>query len=227
MTSELTSSRSGNGSGTPRPLAVVDYGVNNVGSVLNMFRKIGVPSVPVRRPAELAETSAIVLPGIGSFDAGVKNLRELGLFDAIRESVLNARMPILGICLGMQLLGAGSEEGELPGLDHLRARARRFTFEGETRQFKVPHMGWNETSCVDTELFGGLEQPRFYFVLSYHVVCDDPADVAAWCNYGVRFSAAVRHGRIMGTQFHPEKSHRFGMRLLENFARIAAAEEHA
>lgn len=204
-----------------RPIAVVDYGVNNVGSVLNMFRRIGAPAVAVRTPAELTGKSAIVLPGIGSFDVGVTNLRELGLFDAIRSHVLDLCTPILGICLGMQLLGLGSEEGKLPGLSLLRATARRFIFDASALRLKIPHMGWNETSCVDAELFDGLAAPRFYFVHSFHVVCESDSDVAARCHYGAPFTAAVRRGWIMGTQFHPEKSHSFGMRVLENFAAIA------
>lgn len=209
------------------PLGVIDYGVNNVGSVLNMFRKIGVAARPVRTPAELAMTSAVVLPGIGSFDAGVRNLRELGLFDAIRSSVLESHTPILGICLGMQILGRGSEEGDLPGLGLLAATARRFVFDDAKFRLKVPHMGWNNTTCLDADLFGGLDEPRFYFVHSYHVVCEASSDVAARCTYGVPFAAAVRRGWVMGTQFHPEKSHRFGMRVLENFAGLVASRRHA
>ncbi|MBX3260971.1 MAG: imidazole glycerol phosphate synthase subunit HisH [Labilithrix sp.] len=222
--SEPTSS---NGRARGQPIAVIDYGVNNVGSVLNMFRRIGVEAIAVRHATALAGSSAVVLPGIGAFDAGVKSLRERGLFEAIRASVLDARTPILGICLGMQLLGAGSEEGSLEGLGLLAATARRLTVDREIPRLKVPHMGWNRTECLDRELFAALEAPRFYFVHSYHVVCEDPSDVAARCVYGAPFTAAVRRGPIMGTQFHPEKSHRFGMRVLENFAALVAAGHHA
>jgi glutamine amidotransferase len=205
-------------------IGVVDYGVNNVGSVLNMFRKIGAPAILVRTPDELASASAIVLPGIGAFDAGITNLRELGLFDAIRARVLETRVPILGICLGMQLLGSGSEEGDLPGLELVPATARRFAFERAAAGLKIPHMGWNATTCLDADLFHGLDAPRFYYVHSYHVVCEEPADVAARCTYGIPFTAAVRREHVMGTQFHPEKSHRYGMRVLANFARFARVE---
>jgi imidazole glycerol-phosphate synthase subunit HisH len=204
-------------------IAVIDYGVNNVGSVLNMLGRLGVDTVPARRPADLAEPTAIVLPGIGAFDTGVENLRSLGLFDAIREHVLDRKTPILGICLGMQLLGRGSEEGKADGLGLLPAFARRFSFDPAAR-LKVPHMGWNRTAVADGELFAGLEEAKFYFVHSYHVVCDDPSHVAARATYGGLFTAAVRDRWIMGTQFHPEKSHRFGMRLLENFARLVRAD---
>ncbi len=207
----------------PGTIAVVDYGVNNVGSVLNMLRRIGAETRAARRPEELEDCDAIVLPGVGAFDAGATSLRSTGLFDAVRESVLERRVPILGICLGMQLLSRGSEEGSLEGLGLVEATTRRIRFDGGGRALKVPHMGWNETKCVDAELFAGLIEPRFYYVHSYHVVCDVPSDVAARCSYGVDLTAAVRRGRVMGTQFHPEKSHRFGMRVLSNFAAIAHA----
>lgn len=209
-----------------RPVAVVDYGVNNIGSVLNMLRRLDVEAAPARSPAELDGAHAIVLPGIGAFDAGVTNLRSAGLFEVIQERVARG-VPILGICLGMQLLTRGSEEGKLEGLGLVPAFTRRFAFGDDAgRGLKVPHMGWNETTCIDRDLFGALgsEKPRFYFVHSYHVVCDDPGDVAATCTYGVPFTAALRRGNVFGTQFHPEKSHRFGMRVLEGFVRAAHAD---
>jgi glutamine amidotransferase len=205
--------------GSPR-LAVVDYGVNNIGSVLNMLRRLGIAADPATRGDDVAKASAIVLPGIGAFDAGVKNLRSAGLFEAIQLRVREGA-PILGICLGMQLLTRGSEEGSLEGLSLVPATTKRFAARG----LKIPHMGWNETTCRDAELFAGQHDPRFYYVHSYHVVCDDPADIAATCHYGIDFTAAVRRRHVMGTQFHPEKSHRFGMRVLESFARIAGVAQ--
>lgn len=199
-------------------LVVVDYGVNNVGSVVNMLRRLDVDAVVARDPAGLADARAIVLPGIGAFDAGVRSLRDAGLFDAIIERV-NGGVPVLGICLGMQLLSRGSEEGSLEGLGLVAATTRKL--QATDRSLKIPHMGWNETTCVDADLFAGFaeEQPRFYYVHSYHVVCDADADVAARCVYGQTFTAALRCGHVFGTQFHPEKSHRFGKQLLANFVR--------
>lgn len=209
----------------PQPrgnLVVIDYGVNNVGSVLNMLRRLEIDASIARDAEGLERASAIVLPGIGAFDAGVANLRASGLFDAIRERVASG-VPILGICLGMQLLTRGSEEGTSEGLGLVPAVTRKFAFSGEGRRLKIPHMGWNETQCVDRDLFAGFEgaPPRFYYVHSYHVVCDAADDVAARCTYGLDFTAAVRRGQVFGTQFHPEKSHRFGMRVLANFVRAA------
>ena len=205
-----------------RRVSVVDYGVNNIGSVLNMLGRLRFDAVPARRPEDLEQCEAILLPGIGAFDAGVTNLRKAGLFDAIKERVQGHGVPILGICLGMQLLSRGSDEGKLEGLGLLPATTTRFHLTNGERKLKIPHMGWNDTTCHDSQLFAGLESPRFYYVHSYHVTCDDPADVAASCQYGITFAAAVRRGHVMGTQFHPEKSHRFGKRVLANFVRLAS-----
>lgn len=207
------------GDAMSRPIAVVDYGVNNIGSVLNMLRHLGVEAVAAHSPSELAAAHAILLPGIGSFDAGITNLKNAGLFDAIRERVLEAKTPLLGICLGMQLLGKGSEEGRLEGLGLVDAYTRRFVLDDRSRSLKIPHMGWNDTVCVDPDLFEGLRDgARFYYVHSFHVACANPTDVAASCTHGAPFTAAIRHGHVFGTQFHPEKSHRFGMRVLQNFS---------
>lgn len=202
----------------------MDYGVNNVGSVVNMLRRVGVALSVARAPEDVARASALVLPGIGSFDAGVHNLREAGLFEAIQERVRAATVPILGICLGMQLLSGGSEEGRKEGLGLVPGFARRLAPTNGGARLKVPHMGWSETECLDEELFGALgRSARFYYVHSYHVVCEDPADVAARCAYGAPFTAALRRGKVMGTQFHPEKSHRYGLAVLDAFARIAGS----
>jgi glutamine amidotransferase len=203
------------------PIAVVDYGVNNVGSVINGLKRVGLAPYVARSGGEIIAGHAIVLPGVGAFDTGVTNLRERGLFDAIRERVAGGS-PILGICLGMQLLARGSEEGKLEGLGLVDGIARRFAFEGDARALKIPHMGWNDTRCTDARLFAGLlgDGTRFYYVHSYHVVCADRADVAATCRYGFEFTAAIGRGSVYGTQFHPEKSHRFGLRVFANFAAL-------
>lgn len=207
-------------------VAVLDYGLNNVGSVVNMLRRLDVHATSVPDGRSLVSASAIVLPGIGAFDAGVRRLRETGLFDAILEHA-QAGVPLLGICLGMQLLSRGSEEGSLSGLGLVPATTRKL--HPPAPSFPIPHMGWNETTCVDRELFRGFENelPRFYYVHSYHVVCDDDGDVAARCSYGETFTAAVRRGNVFGTQFHPEKSHRFGKQVLANFLHAVASHARA
>jgi imidazole glycerol-phosphate synthase subunit HisH len=198
-------------------ISIVNYGVANVGSMLNMMRKLGIPAEAISTPDEVARAEKIILPGIGAFDHGMKALTNLGLTEPLRRRVLDDRMPLLGVCLGMQMLGNGSEEGTLRGLDLIGGQCRRFQANG----IRVPHMGWNELAIRRPGgLLQGLDEARFYFVHSYHFVCDDAQDELAMSHYGIDFTAAVNRGRVWGVQFHPEKSHRFGMALLRNFVAL-------
>lgn len=201
-------------------IVVVDYGMANVGSVLNMLRKAGADAVATADPDAIAAADRMILPGVGAFDSAMRRLDELGLIDVLGEVVVRRRVPTLGICLGMQLMLDGSEEGHLPGLGWIRGRARRFTAADMGQDLRVPHMGWNElTLRKQSRLFEGVEGPqRFYFVHSYRVVCEDPGDVLATTRYGCDFVSAMERGNVTGVQFHPEKSHRFGLRLLKAFA---------
>jgi len=200
-------------------VAVVDYGVGNIGSVINMLRRLGADTSLAATPEEVSCARALILPGVGAFDNGIRSLRERALEEPLRERVMNQGVPILGICLGMQLLTRSSEEGTEHGLAWLDAQTIRIPDHG----LPVPHMGWNETKCYDSELFTDLKAPetRFYYVHSYHVVCNKTEDVSAEVHYGVDLVAAFHHENIFGTQFHPEKSHRFGMQVLQNFLRCA------
>lgn len=202
-------------------IVVIDYGMGNVGSILNMLRKVGAQGVLSQGPDDVMRAEKLILPGVGAFDKGMGNLRAMGYAAALGERVLNQRVPILGICLGMQLFTQRSEEGTAPGLGWMDAETIRFRFPEGTRQLKVPHMGWDDVSvCKPSPLFAdAAEGRRFYFVHSYHVVCRDPADVLATTEYGFPFTSAVCRANIVGTQFHPEKSHRFGMDLLRRFAK--------
>lgn len=202
-------------------ISVVDYGVANVGSMLNMLRKVGADAQVVSTPDGVRSAKKLILPGIGAFDHGMTALADRGLADPIRERARDAGVPILGVCLGMQLLGLASEEGTLPGLGLLSARSVRFRFDAATPH-KTPHMGWAAVAKAhDSPIFEGLDaEPRFYFVHSYHLVCDDSADVLARATYGVEFTAMVNRANVWGAQFHPEKSHRFGMKLLGNYAAL-------
>ena len=199
---------------------IVDYGMGNLGSIRNMLKKIGEQAVISSDPDGIRQADRLILPGVGSFDRGMRHLQQRGLLPVLNDKVRCEQTPTLGICLGMQLLTRRSEEGRLPGLGWIDGETVRFQFEGRHQALKVPHMGWNTVTVArDESLFRGLTngQTRFYFVHSYHVVCDHASDVLAQTEYGFPFIASVQRGHVMGTQFHPEKSHKYGMRLLQNF----------
>jgi glutamine amidotransferase len=200
-------------------IVIVDYGVGNLGSLRNMLKKIGREATVSQDPQVVGQADKIILPGVGSFDHAITNLRRTGLVPVLDDCVRIRKIPVLGVCLGMQLMTGGSEEGELPGLGWLDAGAVRFRFDGSRHQLKVPHMGWNTVRVRGTNpIFAGMpEGSRFYFVHSYHVRCRVEADVLATTDYGGDFVSAFARENIIGVQFHPEKSHRFGMHLLRNF----------
>ncbi len=200
-------------------IVVVDYGMGNLGSILNMLKKIGTAAIVSSKPEDIADAEKLILPGVGAFDHGMKNLDGLGLIPLLEDRVLGAGTPTLGICLGMQLLTERSDEGTRPGLGWIKAETVRFKSETGHGKLRVPHMGWNTVRPARAGgLFDGLEiGARFYFVHSYYVQCHEPADVLATTTYGDEFVCAVRRGALSGVQFHPEKSHRYGMQLLRNF----------
>ncbi len=201
-------------------IGIVDYGLGNLASVANMLRRVGATSALVSRPEEIARADKLILPGVGAFDHGMEKLEAAGLLDALNERVLEARVPVLGLCLGMQLFTRGSEEGRKPGLGWLPAETRRL--QPADPRLKVPHMGWAEVQVVRAHSLLEPAEPelRFYFVHSYHVVCDTRECVVGEAEHGERFCAIACAGNVMGVQFHPEKSHRFGMKLLRNFAEM-------
>ena len=202
-------------------IAVIDYGMGNIGSILNMLRKIGAPGVAVQSPEDLLRATHVILPGVGAFDRGMEHLHERRLVDALNAATLERHTPLLGICLGMQLLCEGSEEGQAPGLGWIRGQCVRFAFPRETG-LKVPHMGWNELDVTaDNPLLDRGSRPRFYFVHAYHMQCAEGDNVIAIANYGSRFTAAVRRNNVFGVQFHPEKSHRFGIELFRRFVAMS------
>lgn len=200
-------------------IAIVNYGMGNLGSIQNMFRRIGVPARIVSDPVELRQSSKVLLPGVGAFDAAMVRIAAAGLRPVLDELALERRVPLLGICLGMQLLTRSSEEGKLPGLGWIAGGAQRFP---RVAGLPVPHMGWNVARPSGRSgLTEGLgAEPRFYFVHSYYVRVDDEQDSLLKTTYGLPFDSAINHGNIYGAQFHPEKSHKFGMQLLKNFAAL-------
>ena len=200
-------------------ISIIDYGVGNLGSIRNMLKRIGAPARVVSTVVEIEEAEKLLLPGVGAFDNAMQHLEQRGLRPILDHKARDQRTPILGICLGMQLLTDGSEEGDMPGLGWIKGRAVRIP-AGEG--VKVPHMGWDvvtplRSSPLTTDL---PHDARFYFAHSYYVHVDDPADTVLRGRHGVVFDAVIQHGNIFGAQFHPEKSHRFGKHLLANFARL-------
>jgi glutamine amidotransferase len=201
-------------------ITIVDSGVNNVGSIQNMLKKIGVRSVVAKSREEVLRADKLILPGIGAFDAGMGALARAELIDALNTKALEQKTPVLGLCLGMQLMTRGSEEGSLPGLGWLNAETVRFD---AASGLKVPHMGWNLVApAKESPIVSGWQpDSRFYFVHSYYVRCADRCDPLLTATYGpISFDAGFQHENLFGVQFHPEKSHRFGMWFLKNFAEL-------
>lgn len=202
-------------------IVIVDYGIGNLASVSNMFRKIGVKDVVVSGDKEVIfKAKKILLPGVGAFDTGMGNLEKSELIPLLNDKALKEKVPVLGICLGMQMLSKKSEEGQKPGLGWIDAETVKFNLDPALK-LKVPHMGWDyikvkrQNPLVNTE-----DKSRFYFVHSYHVKCLDESQSLATCHFGEEFTCMVNKDNIFGAQFHPEKSLKFGMRLLENFVKI-------
>ncbi|GLH30790.1 imidazole glycerol phosphate synthase subunit HisH 2 [Pseudomonas sp. BR1R-5] len=200
-------------------IVVVDYGVGNIASVLNMLKRVGAKAKASNDRAEIEHADKLILPGVGAFDAGMQTLRSSGLVEVLNEQVLNKRKPVMGVCLGSQMLGNGSEEGCEPGLGWIDMDIVRF----EKRDGrKVPHMGWNEvTPQLQHPILSGIDQQsRFYFVHSYYMLPRHVENTLLTANYDQQFTAAVIKDNIFGFQFHPEKSHKFGMQLFKNFVEL-------
>jgi glutamine amidotransferase len=201
-------------------IAIVDYGIGNLKSISNMLKRIGVPATISSSADEIRRADKLIMPGIGAFDAAMSRLEVSGLIPVLNDRVLNDRTPLLGICLGMQLMTRGSEEGVLPGLGWIEAMTRRFD-RAVDPTLRVPHMGWNiARPAKDSPLLRDCpEEPRFYFTHSFYVSCDHAEDRLLAVRHGATtFDAGFEHGNLTGVQFHPEKSHRFGMWFLKNFA---------
>lgn len=200
-------------------ITVVDYGIGNISSIVNMVRKIGFPVTVSNKPKDILNAEKLILPGVGSFDRAMKNLRDRGYLEVLTQRVIFDKTPIIGICLGMQLLTQGSEEGCEPGLGWIAADTVRFQLDSEEARLKIPHMGWGTVRvCKSNPIMPFCDSVRrFYFVHSYHVSCRDPEDVLATSYHGSEFTSAICKDNILGVQFHPEKSHKFGFELFRNF----------
>jgi glutamine amidotransferase len=203
-------------------VTIVDYGIGNLGSIQNMLKRIGVESKITSDINEISEAEKLILPGVGAFDNGVSKLNEYGLVDVLNRKALEDKIPVLGICLGMQLMTEKSEEGKLNGLGWIKGKTVRFKFEGENSKLKIPHMGWNTINIKgESPILRNLyPDSRFYFVHSFHVELDSEPDSLCLTNYGYDFVSFFQFANIIGVQFHPEKSHKYGMKLLKNFITI-------
>jgi glutamine amidotransferase len=202
-------------------IAIVNYGVGNLGSILNIMRKIGFESYVCDSPDDIDKADKLILPGVGAFDSGMEQLNRSGFVPVLNDMVLIQKRPVLGICLGMQIMTSGSQEGALPGLNWIHGSTQKFSFDVEAK-LRVPHMGWNSVYVQkESSLFEPNDpENRFYFVHSYHVVCNDENDIVTTTPYGINFTSSFHKDNIYGVQFHPEKSHRFGFQLLKKFAEL-------
>lgn len=204
-------------------ICVVDYGVGNIQAFLNLFKRLGIEAKRAEKPDELSDAVRIVLPGVGHFDHAMQRFNNSGMRPKVEELVLSATVPVMGICVGMQMLAQGSDEGNLPGLNWIPGRVRAFSSHPSSAKLPMPHMGWNELHPSDkSHLFsrGFEELPQFYFLHSYYFDADNKQDVAATASYGLDFDAVVSRGHIHGVQCHPEKSHHWGEQLLKNFVEL-------
>lgn len=200
-------------------IVIIDYGLGNLGSIKNMLKKIGYDSVISSDHDLIRSASKLILPGVGAFDQGMKNLEERGLIPLLNQKVLEEKTPILGICLGMQLFTNKSGEGILPGLAWVDAETIKFDSTKTDKKFPIPHMGWEYVfEKGNSPLLEGMyEDPKFYFVHAYYIKCNRPEDAILTSTYIHEFDSGFQKGNILGVQFHPEKSHKYGMKLLTNF----------
>lgn len=202
-------------------IVIIDYGLGNLGSVKNMLKKIGAEVIISSDISEIEKADKLILPGVGGFDSGVRNIKNLGLMEILNKKVIQDKIPILGICLGMQLFTKKSEEGKLSGFGWVNGETIKFKFNQDSN-LKIPHIGWNDIKIKkENKLFKNMySDPRFYFVHSYHLVCKNKEDILTTTNHGYNFVSSIHKNNIYGVQFHPEKSHKFGIKLLENFVEL-------
>ncbi len=203
-------------------ITIIDYGVGNIKAFYNIFKKLSVEVKIAQKPEDLLGSSKLILPGVGHFDYAMKRFSESGMLNIVDDLVLNKNLPILGICVGMQMLAKSSEEGKMPGLGWIDATVKKIDVDLLAQSTRLPHMGWNDVIVKNKNLLlSNLDSnSRFYFLHSYFFEPKFENDSIAYSNYGKNFTCVVNHKNIYGVQFHPEKSHHFGIQLLQNFANI-------
>jgi imidazole glycerol-phosphate synthase subunit HisH len=202
-------------------ITVVNYGLGNIQAFVNIYKRLNIPVKVAQTSVELAGAEKIILPGVGAFDWAMGCLDASGMRACLDDLVLNQQRPVLGICVGMQMMAQCSDEGEMPGLGWIDAEVKRFDEKSFHQKTHLPHMGWNDVTPAQTgTLFTGLQSPRFYFLHSYYFLPGKPDNILATTDYNGSFSSATQAGHIYGVQFHPEKSHSWGVQLLKNFAEL-------
>lgn len=203
-------------------IKIIDYGLGNILAFLNVYKRLDIPAKIAKTPSDLEDATRLILPGVGAFDHAMELLQRSGMRQALDDVVLGQSVPVLGICVGMQIFASSSDEGDLPGLGWVDGCVKKFDPTLLSHRIQLPHMGWNDvTPVISSDLFSGLENDaQFYFLHSYYFHCIDREHVLAETHYGTTFSCAVRSKNIYGVQFHPEKSHHYGVRLLKNFAEL-------
>lgn len=203
-------------------VTIIDYGVGNIAAFINIYKQLDIPVRKAHKAEDLEEATKIILPGVGHFDYAMQRFNESGMREIVERLVTLEKKPVIGICVGMQMMANRSEEGLLPGLGWIDAEVHKFDDGQRSAKVPLPHMGWNDVfATTQSTLFSGLEQEaRFYFLHSYYFHCNQSGNSVADAEYGIRFTCSVNNENIYGVQFHPEKSHRFGIRLLKNFAEL-------
>lgn len=202
-------------------IALVNYGLGNILAFANIYKRLNIPVLVADTPEQLARADKIVLPGVGSFDWAMARLNESGMRACLDDLVLNQQRAVLGVCVGMQMMAQRSDEGELPGLGWIDGEVKKFDEAVFVQKTHLPHMGWNDVSPLSSDsIFRNMNSPRFYFLHSYYFLPHNPAALLATTDYNGPFASSVGSGNIFGTQFHPEKSHQWGIQLLKNFAEL-------
>jgi glutamine amidotransferase len=200
---------------------IIDYGLGNIQAFVTMFKRLGVEAMRAKSEEDLLGATKLILPGVGAFDHAIDLLDNSGMRQPLEKLVKQANVPVLGICVGMQILAESSEEGVRAGLGWIKGRVCSFSSNPASAALPMPHMGWNDVTPAVSPLFAGIENDaRFYFLHSYYFECADSANVAARADYGFQFDCAVQNHNVYGVQFHPEKSHRWGTAILKNFAEL-------